>query len=386
VLPDLESHITSFAWRDADNLVFISAEGVETRLGEVHVGENRQKTYVVSGPGEGGARVPIMSGLSLSSDGTRVASAGNTPSHPGEVYAITLGNPSARRLTDSNPWLADIELHPQEVFVWRADDGLELEGPLIRPKDSGKRGPLPLIMFVHGGPEGHRSNGWLTRYSSPAQLAADRGYVAFFPNYRGSTGRGVEFSKLGQSDAAGKEFDDLIDAVEALVDRGIVDADRVGVTGGSYGGYATAWLATRHTEMFRAGVMFVGISNKVSKGLTTEIPREDILVHTRFQPYENWQFSLKRSPIFWAEKARTPLLIAGGTDDKRVHPSQSLQLYRALKLVGKAPVRYVRYPGEGHGNARAASRDDYGRRLMRWMDHFVKEKKTDLPPWELERE
>jgi dipeptidyl aminopeptidase/acylaminoacyl peptidase len=170
------------------------------------------------------------------------------------------------------------------------------------------------------------------------------------------------------------------------VDRGLVDADRVGVTGGSYGGYATAWLATRHTEMFRAGVMFVGISNKVSKGLTTEIPLEDILVHTRFQPYENWQFSLERSPIFWVEKGRTPLLIAGGTADKRVHPSQSLQLYRALKLVGEVPVRYVRYPGEGHGNSRAASRDDYCRRLMRWMDHFVKEKQADLPPWELERD
>jgi len=77
-------------------------------------------------------------------------------------------------------------------------------------------------------------------------------------------------------------------------------------------------------------------------------------------------------------------VIAGGTADKRVHPSQSLQLYRALKLIGKTPVRYVRYPGEGHGNRRAAARDDYARRLMRWMDHFVKDKSTDLPPWGLD--
>ncbi|MFV2073187.1 MAG: alpha/beta hydrolase family protein [Thermoanaerobaculales bacterium] len=93
---------------------------------------------------------------------------------------------------------------------------------------------------------------------------------------------------------------------------------------------------------------------------------------------------LKRSPIFYAERSRTPLLIAGGTADSRVHPSQSLQLYRALKAVGETPTRYVRYPGEGHGNARAASRDDFARRLMRWMDHFVMEKKDDLPPWELD--
>jgi dipeptidyl aminopeptidase/acylaminoacyl peptidase len=77
------------------------------------------------------------------------------------------------------------------------------------------------------------------------------------------------------------------------------------------------------------------------------------------------------------------LLIAHGTDDTRVHPAQSLQLYRALKLIGKTPVRYVRYPGEGHGNRRAAARDDYTHRLMRWMDHFLVEGKTELPPWDL---
>jgi len=215
-------------------------------------------------------------------------------------------------------------------------------------------------------------------------MAAARGYAVFYPNYRGSTGRGVAFSKLGQGDAAGAEFDDLVNAVDALAAAGIVDPDRVGVTGGSYGGYATAWLATRYSERFRAGVMFVGISNKVSKGMTTEIPVEDIMVHTLFQPYTRWQYSLERSPIYHAEKCRTPLLIAGGTDDSRVHPSQSLQLYRALKLIGKVPVRYVRYPGEEHGNVRAAARDDYARRLMRWMDHFVMEGNTDLPPWQLE--
>ena len=128
--------------------------------------------------------------------------------------------------------------------------------------------------------------------------------------------------------------------------------------------------------------MFVGISNKITKGLTTEIPVEMTMVHTRYDHYTNWKFSLERSPLYHVEKCRTPLLIAGGTDDARVHPSQSLQFYRALKLIGETPVRYVRYPGEQHGNRRAASRADYARRLMRWMDHFVMEGNTELPPWE----
>ncbi len=383
VLPGLEGHVSAFVWQDASTLMFISDEREETRLGEVDIASLEQKTHAVSGAVVDGVRIPVMTKMSLSSDGERVALVGESPSHPGEVFTMTRDDAAPRRLTKSNPWLASVDLAPQEVFHHEARDGLDLSGVLIRPAGDPEE-PVPLILFVHGGPEGHRKNGWLSRYSAPGQLAAARGYAVFYPNYRGSTGRGVEFSKLGQSDAAGKEFDDVVDAVDALVAAGIADNDRVGVTGGSYGGYATAWLATTYSDRFQAGVMFVGISNKISKGMTTEIPVEDIMVHARFAPYTNWQFSLERSPLYHVEKCRTPMLIAGGTADSRVHPSQSLQFYRALKLIGETPVRYVRYPGEQHGNRRAASRDDYARRLMRWMDHFVKEGNTELPPWDLD--
>jgi len=287
-------------------------------------------------------------------------------------------------VTTSNPWLSDLELAPQRVFTWKARDGLELEGILVSPRGAADDGPPPLIVAVHGGPESHRRNGWETWYAEPGQVAAALGYAFLYPNYRGSTGRGVAFSKLGQGDAAGREFDDLVDAVDALVARGIVDPDRVGVAGASYGGYAAAWLATRYSDRFRAAVMFVGISNRLTQGLTTDVPLEDLMVHTLVSPLTRWQLDLERSPIHHLDSCRTPLLIAGGTDDRRVDPSQSLQLYRALKLIGKTPVRFVRYPGEGHGNSRAASRDDFCRRLMGWMDHFVKNGGTDLPPRDLE--
>jgi dipeptidyl aminopeptidase/acylaminoacyl peptidase len=383
VLPNLEGDVAAFAWQDASTLMFVSDEREETQFGEVDIASGLQKTHAKSGTVVDRVRFPIMSKISLSGDGSRVACIGETPAHPKEIYTMSHGEAVPNRLTDSNPWLADVDLAPQEVFRHQARDGLDLSGVLIKPLGISE-GPAPLILFVHGGPEGHRRNGWLTTYSAPGQLAAAQGYAAFYPNYRGSTGRGVEFSKLGQGDAAGKEFDDVVDALDALVAAGIADNDRIGVTGGSYGGYATAWLATTYTDRFRAGVMFVGISNKISKGMTTEIPREDIMVHSRFEPYRKWQFSLERSPIYHMENCRTPLLIAGGTADSRVHPSQSLQFYRGLKLIGKTPVRYVRYPGEEHGNRRAAARDDYARRLMRWMDHFVKQGATELPPWQLD--
>jgi len=380
VLPGLEGHVTRVGWQDARTVMYIAAMGVETELAEIDVDGGEHKVLARSGL----AGVPLLTHLSLSDDGRSAALVGQSPRHPAELFTMNHGDRAVRRHTDSNPWLSEVTLATQEVHGWTARDGLELEGILIRPlpETTPKKGS-PLLMIVHGGPESHVSNGWVTSYSRPGQLAAARGYAVFYPNYRGSTGRGVAFSKSSQGDAAGSEFNDLVDAVEALVKEGIARRNRVGITGGSYGGYATAWCSTRFSEHFRAGVMFVGISNKVSKGLTTEIPVEDRMVHTLFDPWTKWQFSLERSPIFHAEKARTSLLIAGGTADTRVHPSQSLQLYRALKLIGKAPVRYVRYPGEGHGNRRAASRDDYVRRLLRWMDHFVVNGATELPPWDL---
>ena len=381
VLPDHEAHISAFAWQNGTTLMLLSDEGEETRFAEVDVNTLEKKTHAFSNLVNAGVRTPIMTAFSLSGDGQRVALIGNASTHPPEVFAMEHGDAAPRRLTDNNPWLEDVDLVSQEVFRHEARDGLELGGVLFRP--AGGIAPAPLLLMVHGGPEGHRRNGWLTRYSSPAQLAAAQGYAVFFPNYRGSTGRGVAFSKLGQADAAGGEFDDLVDAVDALVEAGIADKDRVGITGGSYGGYATAWCSTVFTERFKAGVMFVGISNDISKGLTSEIPLEDMMVHTMADPWTNLNFRLERSPINYMAQSRTALLIAGGTADSRVHPSQSLQFYRGLKLIGKTPVRYVRYPGEHHGNSRAASRDDYARRLMRWMDHFVKEENTELPPWEL---
>ncbi|MEM8995732.1 MAG: S9 family peptidase, partial [Acidobacteriota bacterium] len=327
LMPDYQAHVQSIAWRDGETLFWVAAEGSEATFGRVDIAGTVEK--VARSNQE--VKVPVMSGLSVTVDGTVVA-LGQSPSHPNEVFSLEPGG-RPKRLTNSNPWLADVKLAKQEVISWTASDGLEIEGMLIHPLDGRK--PAPLLLMVHGGPEANDANGWLSSYSRPGQVAAARGYAVLYPNYRGSTGRGVEFSELGQSDAAGAEFRDLVESVDHLAEVGVADKDRVGITGGSYGGYATAWGSTFYTDYFKAGVMFVGISNKSSKGFTTDIPQEDVLVHTRFDAWEKWEFGLERSPIYHAEKSKTPLLIAHGQSDTRVHPSQSLQLYRALKLMGK---------------------------------------------------
>jgi dipeptidyl aminopeptidase/acylaminoacyl peptidase len=377
IVPNYEGHIAGVIWRDANTLVYLADEDLHTRIGQVAVDGYARRT-LVEPPG------PVLHGMSASRDAEIFAFIGDAPGHPNEVFVLRGDGGRPERMTDSNPWLADVRCAPQENVVWEARDGLELHGLLIRPLDevSGRR--YPLVVQVHGGPESRYDDGWLTSYSLHGQVAAARGIAVFYPNYRASTGRGVEFSKLDHGDMGGKEFDDIVDGVDHLIETGLVDPDRVGVTGGSYGGYATGWLTTRYSDRFAAGVMFVGISNQISKVGTSDIPEEMYLVHNRLRPWDDWELFLQRSPIYWAGNSKTPLLIMAGKDDPRVHPEQSLEMYRNLKLRGSAPVRLVFYPGEGHGNARAAARYDYNLRAMRWLEHYLVGPGGEKPPAELD--
>lgn len=372
LVPGFPGHIRDMVWRNNSELLYMAEVGAETEVNVINVNTDSTSTLIDQGH-------VIVSRLNDLNDGTLTILA-HSPAHPPEVYQF---DGELNRLTDSNPWLAEVRQPRQEVVEYHARDGLRLEGILVYPLDYEEGKQYPVILDIHGGPEAHVRNGWIDRYSSPTWYMAQEGFATFFPNYRGSTGRGVDFSKLGQNDYAGKEFDDNVDAKEHLVEIGLADPDRVGITGGSYGGYASAWGATKQTEHFAASVMFVGISNNLSKFGTTDIPNEMHLVHARSYPWDKWDWYLERSPIYWAEQGRTPILIMHGAEDTRVHPAQSMELYRYLKVHGNVPVRLVLYPGEGHGNARAASQLDYAQRMARWMNYYLVEQGDDIPPHEL---
>ena len=380
LVPNFEGHVEAFGFAANDQLIYLASVGVGSRVARVSLNGRRDEVLY-----EG--TDPVFTRLSLGDRGRSIALAGESAASPRNAYALRVGRDAApQRVTDANPWLADYRLAQQEVVRWTAGDGLEIEGLLIHPLDreSGER--VPTIVTVHGGPESHYRNGWLTSYSMPGQVAAAQGYAVLYPNYRGSTGRGIAYSRADQGDGMGAEFEDILAGIDYLIQRGLADADRVGITGGSYGGYATAWGSTRHSERFAAGVMFVGISNQLSKTGTSDIPREMEAVHWLTNPYENQALFLERSPISYVNDARTPLLILHGKDDPRVNPGQSRELYRALKMVTDVPVRLVLYPGEGHGNRKAAARYDYSLRMLRWFDHFLKQGETELPPWRIEYE
>ncbi len=361
-----QGHIRDLAWTEKSKLLYRADVGVTTTLSEQDVTAKGKGPKVVF---DGGAQ-DLVFGMPAVRLGTRaMVLVGHNGATPRELY-LWPGKGGVKRLTHHNPWLADVALGEQRVVTWKAADGLELEGILMLPVGYAG-GAFPLVVDVHGGPEAQESNGWLSRYASPGQAMCAKGYGVFFPNYRGSTGRGVEFAALAYGDPAGPEFDDIVDAVKHFIAEGMATKGNVGVMGGSYGGYATNWLSTYHSEWFKAGVSFVGVSDLISKRFLTDIPYEDEYVHMGAPVRDQWDLMRERSPVTYADKSKTALMILHGDSDPRVHPSQSQEMYRALKMSGHPAVRLIFYPGEGHGNRKRWGREDAIFRTMAWFDHYL---------------
>lgn len=313
----------------------------------------------------------VFTGVNLSRNGKWMAVVANTPSHPNEVWLGEVARASVNRITNLNPQLEGLKLAEQEVIKWKAYDGLDLEGILIKPVGYVKGQRYPLFVQYHGGPEAADTHGWHGLFTRWGQLLAAHGVVVLMPNYRGSIGRGVAFAEADQGDMMGKEFDDALAGIDHLVKEGIADGNRVALGGGSYGGYAAGWAATKHSNRFKLAVAWMGGANRVSKVGTADNYREESIVHWGVDPYENHDLYWDRSPLKHIKNAQTPTLILHGEKDPRVPVSQGQELYTALKWKG-VPVEFVVYPREGHGVVERAHQIDFLKRLLTWTQKYLK--------------
>ncbi len=382
---DFAGTVTAFHWKDNNTIIYVSEEGVDITIREQKIDGNDRPLLLQPGK---------AAFTAMSIGGGIIAVNGNTSQHPSELYTLDPATGAFTRRTNHNEWLSNIQLARQEEIRYYAKDSLLITGILIYPLgyDNDKEDPkmknkvYPLIVNIHGGPEACFQNGWLTSYGNWGQVAAAEGFFVFHPNYRASTGRGVEYLKLGYGDLVGKEFEDVLDGIDYLIAKGYVDRDRVGIGGGSYGGYFSAWAATKYSSRFAASCVFVGISNQISKRNTTDIPLEDYYVHWGYWTEEKWMDVLQRSPVYWAKGSQTPTLILHGKEDPRIPPSQGLELYRVLKQHQNDRVRLVYYPGEGHGNRNNPARLDFSLRTMEWFKYYLTgptKKKWEIPSKEL---
>ena len=275
------------------------------------------------------------------------------------LYDRTAG--TLTELYTSRPDLIGAPLQPMHPLEIRARDGLTLPSYLTLPpgSDSNADGvpdaPVPMVLLVHGGPWARDGYG----YNSAHQWLANRGYAVMSVNFRGSTGFGKEFISAGDLQWGRAMHDDLIDAVDWAVERGVAQADKVAIMGGSYGGYATLAGLTFTPEKFACGVDIVGPSN-LETLLKTIPPYWEPMVrqfHERMgnpNTPEGLAMLKERSPLYSANRIQRPLLIGQGANDPRVNQAESDQIVAAMK-ANNIPVTYVLFPDEGHGFAKPAN-------------------------------
>ncbi|MHB8647099.1 MAG: S9 family peptidase [Thermomicrobiales bacterium] len=299
-----------------------------------------------------------------------VRSAGNEPPElwvgsPGELY----------RVSDHHAALRDVQFGKQEPFYWGAPDGLALDGILIRPPDA-PDGPLPTVVLVHGGPYGRSSNGFHIRPLDWGQWLATHGYAILMPNYRGGLGHGNAFAKMARGAVGEGDFRDVMSMVDAAIDRGIADPERLGIGGWSQGGFMTAWAVTQ-TDRFKAGVMGAGVSDWNMMTMTSDLPTfEAALGGDRPWDGPGPHNAARLSPISYTKNAHTPLLILHGKNDARVPVTQAIGFERALRERG-VPVQFVTYPREPHGVRERNHQRDILRRVRIWYDRWLKDAGPD---------
>jgi dipeptidyl aminopeptidase/acylaminoacyl peptidase len=359
-----EGGAQQLGWLDDGTLYFVGAEGTRTALNRLEADRGGIER-IAGGGGE------IFAGVSFDERNRNFATAVNTAAHPREVYAGRTRGGELSRVTTHNPWLGQVELAKQETIEWSGADGWRIEGVLVRPLNEIPGARYPLAVMPHGGPEGISSDGWTTRALYPAQVLAAHGYFVLMPNYRGSGGRGVAFSKGDHRDLGGKEFLDVIAGIDYLAEQGLVDPDRVGISGTSYGGYFSAWAATKHSDRFKAAIPFAGISNWVSFTGTTDIPYEMSIVHWDTWWFDDPGLAWDRSPLAHVNNSQTATLVGHGLSDERVHPAQSIELYTGLRIKG-VPTDLVLYPREPHGLLEREHQLDFAQRILEWFNKYVK--------------
>jgi dipeptidyl aminopeptidase/acylaminoacyl peptidase len=289
----------------------------------------------------------VVRGVELSKDDAAIALYGSDGSVPFDLYAGRLGHPPKRLTNALNPRIRRADLVAPGVVRFRSYDGASIPGLLYRPHQASPSAPAPAVVMVHGGPGDQARVG----YFALTQALVNHGYVVYDINNRGSSGYGKTFYAMDDRKHGEADLGDVVASKGMLAATGYVDSARIGILGGSYGGYMTLAALTLRPDAFKVGVDLFGISNWVRT--LQSIPPwwgsfRDALYAELGDPATDGARLRRISPLFNADKIQVPLMVLQGANDPRVLKVESDEIVAAVKKKG-IPVEYVLFPDEGHG-------------------------------------
>jgi dipeptidyl aminopeptidase/acylaminoacyl peptidase len=311
----------------------------------------------------------FFSGLNITPDGKTIVAVSSSMTHPNEIYAVSIDNYTATNLSRIN---AEMNLlkKPEEI-EWKGALNQNIHGFLVKPANFDASKKYPLLVLIHGGPQGAWNNSWSYRWNP--EVFANAGYVVFLPNPRGSTGYGQKFVNEISGDWGGKAFTDIMNGVAEVLKRNpYLDKNRIGATGASYGGYMVNWILGHNNDprfRFKALHSHAGVYNLESMAGVTE---ELWFVNYEFKgmPWENPQMYARWSPNRFVKNFNTPTLVTHGEIDYRVPIGEGLQLYTALQRRG-VETKLVYFPDEGHWILKPQNSQFWYGQVLDWFDKHL---------------
>jgi dipeptidyl aminopeptidase/acylaminoacyl peptidase len=357
------------------------------------VAEDRGRELIGVASISGGVKPVITNtssnGVTVSSDGKTLAFTRSSLTMPAEVFAASSDGSGVRQLTQTNAALmAQLDLNPAEDFEYEGaktpvvrtaklgklqastDIGpgktSMIHGFIVKPPQFDKSKKYPMVLLIHGGPQGAWLDSWGYRWNY--QMWAARGYVTVLINPHGSTGYGQAFTEQISGDWGGAVYEDLMKGVDHVVKLGYVDPNRIGAAGGSYGGYMVNWILG-HTDRFKALVSHAGVYNLTSMYATEELWFADW--EFKGTPWDNPELYTKWSPHLSAKNFKTPTLVVHGELDYRVPVGEGLQLFSTLQRKG-VPSKLLYFPDEGHWVLKPQNSELWYKTVLDWLDQWLK--------------
>jgi dipeptidyl aminopeptidase/acylaminoacyl peptidase len=380
LLNNFDAYVDSFTFSPDGKLIYFTS-------GE----RGREPVYAVSV--DGGPAVKVIEGendeLHISPDGGVLYVSRSSATAPSELYSVRLGPSSPpssnveyayslaavmlKKLTHENDqFLANFYLPAPEELTWTGGANAKVSGWFFKPQNYSATGAkVPLVVLIHGGPQGAWSDAWSYRWNP--QIYVSQGYAVFMPNPRGSTGYGQQFTNEISGDWGGKVVDDIMNGTAYVLSKYNVDRDNIGAAGASYGGYMIDWLLGHNNDPrahFKTFVSHAGVFNLVSMyGVTEEL----WFAEWEFKgtPYENPEIYTRWSPSNFVKNFNTPTLVTQGEIDFRVPVDQGLQLYTALQKRG-IESKLVVFPDEGHWILKPQNSQFWYTTVIDWLNKHLK--------------